>query len=130
MKERRRRVEISPRARRRRRLLMAFLLLVCLGIVALFLRAPVTRLVESRRNLAATEARLAEEEEITRTLEERRARDLTDRYVEGEARRMGYVKPGEIPVVILDTPGEAAPGIEEEKVATTPEPAQDQPPVP
>lgn len=107
-RERARRGEISPQLRRRRRLVTALLLLACAGIIALVLKGPVTRLVESRRELASTEARLAEEEKVTRELEERKARDLTDRYVEMEARRMGYVKPGEIPIVVLDARGEGS----------------------
>ena len=125
-----RRLEEDPRVRRRRRLMTAFLLMACAVIVALFLRGPITRLVESRRNLAETEARLAEEEERTRSLEERRERDLTDRYVEMEARRMGYVKPGEIPIVILDTSEGDAPGQERESAGSATMPEGVSPPSP
>lgn len=102
--------EIPPHVRRRHRLFTAFAVIACAAIVALVLKGPVTRLVESRRNLSATQARLAEEEEVTRSLQERRDRDLTDRYVEMEARKMGYVKPGEIPIVVMDAPSEEAGG--------------------
>jgi len=108
----------------------AFLLMACAVIVALFLRGPITRLVESRRNLADTEARLAEEEERTRSLEERRDRDLTDRYVEMEARRMGYVRPGEIPIVVLDASGEVASGQEGENAGSATMPEGVSPPSP
>lgn len=106
----RREREMPPHVRRRRRIFVAFAAIACAAIVALVLKGPVTRLVESRRNLSATQARLAEEEEVTRSLQERRDRDLTDRYVEMEARKMGYVKPGEIPIVVMDAPSEEAGG--------------------
>ena len=59
-------------------------------------------MIESRRNLSQAEAELAEEQSRTLALEERKAWDMTDRFVELEAREMGYVKPGEIPIVVLD----------------------------
>jgi cell division protein FtsB len=72
------------------------------GLVTYILLGPVTRLLESGNDLAEAESQLAEERARTQDLEERKAWDLTDRFVEWEARRMGYVKPGEIPIIVLD----------------------------
>ncbi len=87
-------------------------LFLVLALASAVLYRPVSRYLESRRELSRTEAQLAEERARTRALEERRERALSEEYVEGEARRMGYVKPGEIPLVVLD--GEDACPPEEE----------------
>lgn len=104
------------RTRRRRAVALVGLILV-LALASAVLYRPVVRYLESRRELASTEARLAEERALTRGLEERRDFASSERYVEGEARRMGYVKPGEIPLVVLDDKEgavEGEVGIEEE----------------
>lgn len=90
------------RVKRRRRITLAVLLLLAAGLITYILLGPVTRLVESQRNLTQAEAQLDEEQSRTHALEERKAWDMTDRFVELEAREMGYVKPGEIPIVVLD----------------------------
>lgn len=97
-----RRCELPAKVKRRRRLAMAVLIVLAAGLVTYILLGPVTRVVESRRNLSQAEAELAEERSRTLALEERKAWDMTDRFVELEAREMGYVKPGEIPIVVLD----------------------------
>jgi cell division protein FtsB len=100
--------------RRRRRIATAVMVVLALGLVTYILLGPVTRMMESRRNLARAEAQLAEERSRTRVLEERKAWDMTERFVELEARKMGYVRPGEIPIIVLDhqekedAPGNAA----------------------
>ncbi len=81
---------------------VAILVLLAAGLITYILLGPVTRVIESRHNLAQAEAQLAEERSRTWALEERKAWDMTDRFVELEAREMGYVKPGEIPIVVLD----------------------------
>ena len=81
---------------------MAVMALLAGGLVAYVLLGPVTRVIESRRNLSRAEAQLSEERSRTQLLEERRRRDLSEEYVEWEARKMGYVKPGEIPIIVLD----------------------------
>lgn len=86
----------------RRRALALLALFPALALAAVVLYRPVARYLESRGELSRTEARLAEERALKEELEERRARALSDEYVEGEARRMGYVKPGEIPLIVLD----------------------------
>lgn len=100
-KQARRRVP-SGRVKRRRRMAAALLVLLAAGIIAYVLLGPVTRVIESRRNLSRLENQLAEEKSRTAYLEERKAWDLTENFVELEARKMGYVKPGEIPIIVLD----------------------------
>ncbi len=96
------RCELPAKIKRRRRLVAAVLVVVALGIIAYILLGPLTRLIESRRNLSEAETQLAEEQSRTAVLEERKAWDLTEKFVEWEARKMGYVKPGEIPIIVLD----------------------------
>jgi cell division protein FtsB len=97
-----RRCELPGKVKRRRRVVMAVLVVLAAGLITYILLGPVTRVIESRRNLSQTETQLAEERSRTLALEERKALDMTDRFVEMEAREMGYVKPGEIPIVVLD----------------------------
>jgi hypothetical protein len=100
--EPRRRCELPAKIKRRRRIAAAVLALLALGLVVYVLLGPVTRLIESRRNLVRVETRLSEEQSRTAVLEERKAWDMTEKFVEWEARKMGYVKPGEIPIIVLD----------------------------
>ena len=78
------------------------LALLAAGLITYLLLGPVTRTIESRRNLSRVQAELAEEKSRTEILEDRKSRSLTDEFVEQEARKMGYVKPGEIPIIVLD----------------------------
>lgn len=94
--------QVSPERRKKRRAVVLVAVLIALGLIAAVLYRPVTQALDSRRALAQAEDKLAEERARTRELEERKERDLGEDYVEGEARRMGYVKPGEIPLIVLD----------------------------
>lgn len=93
---------VSKEIRRRRRLMVAVLALLAAGLITYLLLGPVMRTIESRRVLSRVEAELAEERARTQTLEDRKSRALTDDFVEEEARKIGYVKPGEIPIIVLD----------------------------
>jgi cell division protein FtsB len=97
---------ISKEARRRRRLTVAVLSLLAAGLIVYILLGPVTRTINSRNSLSRIKAELADERSQTQALEERKIRALTEEFVEEEARKMGYVKPGEIPIIVLDE-GEA-----------------------
>ena len=99
----------TRRVKIRRRVALAVLVLMAAGLITYVLLGPVTRLIDSRNNLARAEDQLAEEKSRTEALEERQAWDLTDRFVEWEARKMGYVKPGEIPIIVLDEEEEHTP---------------------
>jgi cell division protein FtsB len=96
------RCELPAKIKRRRRIVAAVLFVLALGLIAYILLGPVTRLIESRRSLSHAETQLAEEQSRTAVLEERKAWDMTEKFVEWEARKMGYVKPGEIPIIVLD----------------------------
>lgn len=96
----------SPRAKRRRRLARAFLAALAIGLIVFVLYGPVKRYVESRRALSGTEAELERERAETAELEARRERAKTEEFVEEEARDMGYVKPGEIPIIVIDEKNE------------------------
>ncbi len=109
---------VAPRKGRKRRAVVLAAVLVSLGLIAAVLYRPVTQALDSRRALAQAEEKLAEERARTQELEERKERDLGEEYVEGEARKMGYVKPGEIPLIVLD---EKAAG--EEQSASPPQEA-------
>lgn len=98
-------VSVDPRTARRRRLVSFCALVMCLTLIALVLHGPISRMLQSRRELGQVEAKLSQEREYTRSLEERKDRALSEEYVEMEARRMGYVKPGEIPLVVLEEAG-------------------------
>lgn len=89
-------------------------LILVLALAALVLYRPVARYLESGKELARAEAQLAGEQALTRELEARRDQAASEDYVEGEARRMGYVKPGEIPLVVLDDPENAGAGEEDD----------------
>jgi len=103
--------ELPRKVKRRRRIAAAILVILAVGLITYILLGPVTRVIESRRNLSQMEAQLAEEQSRTQALEERKAWDMTERFVEWEARKIGYVKPGEIPIVVLDyQTEEPAPG--------------------
>jgi cell division protein FtsB len=96
------RCEPPVRVKRRRRVIGAVLAVLAAGLIVYILLGPVTRVIESRRNLSQVETQLKEEQSRTAALEERRAWDMTETFVEWEARKMGYVKPGEIPIIVLD----------------------------
>ncbi|MEW6552658.1 MAG: septum formation initiator family protein [Actinomycetota bacterium] len=119
VEEPRRRCELPAKVKRRRRIVLAMLVLLALGLIAYVLLGPVTRLIESRKNLARVETQLSEEQSRTAVLEERKAWDMTEKFVEWEARKMGYVKPGEIPIIVLDYQEEESAPIE---TAETPDP--------
>jgi cell division protein FtsB len=120
-----RRAAPSRKVKRRRRIAFAVLTLMAAGLVTYILLGPVTRLLDSSSDLARAESQLAEEKARTQELEERKAWDLTDRFVEWEARRMGYVKPGEIPIIILDEEEENPPQDSSAVEGTLPEGSAD-----
>ncbi len=98
----RKRESALRRSKKRRRLAAVVAFLLAIALAAAVLYGPFTRYLSSRRELGRAESLLAEETEATRALLERRERALSEEYVEGEARKMGYVKPGEIPLIVLD----------------------------
>jgi cell division protein FtsB len=93
---------VSPRIRRRRRLAVLLFVLAAAGLVTYLLLGPILRNIDSRRNLAEIENDLEMERAKTRELQERMETAQSKEYVEDEARGMNYVKPGEIPIIVLD----------------------------
>ena len=93
---------ISPQVSRRRRLALVLFMLAAAGLVTYLLLGPIMRNMESRRNLAEMEEELEAERAKTTELQERMEMAQSEEYIEDEARGMNYVKPGEIPIVVLD----------------------------
>ncbi|MDY6794422.1 MAG: septum formation initiator family protein [Actinomycetota bacterium] len=117
-----RRKTVSPVVRRRRRVVAVFLVLAAAGLITYLMLGPVTRNIESSNNLDELEAELEEERARTSELESRESNALTDEYVEEEARKMGYVKPGEIPIIVLDDEDETQVETED---TDTPQPVEE-----
>jgi Septum formation initiator len=93
---------IPPAIRRRRRLAACILVLLAAGLITYVLLGPILGYVRSNRNLSKTEAQLAEEKAQTQELQDKKDFESTDKYAEGKARESGYVKLGEIPIIVLD----------------------------
>lgn len=94
-----------PRAiRRRRRLAAIILMLLAAGLITYILLGSMMSYLQGRRDLSKAEAQLSQEKENTQALEDKKNVESSDEYVEGKARENGYVKPGEIPIIVLDQP--------------------------
>lgn len=107
-KERRRRKSrpaVTPAARRRRKLAIA-LAFLALMVVALLLMEPVMRNLRASRELKAKEQELERERARTEALQERVKEASDPSFLEEAARKLGYVKPGEIPIFIAEEEGE------------------------
>jgi len=104
---------VSPHVRRRRRLAVLLFVLAAAGLVTYLLLGPILRNIESHRNLAEIENELEVERAKTMELEERMETAQSKEYVEDEARGMNYVKPGEIPIIVLDDEEAPDEGLEE-----------------
>ncbi|OFW61460.1 MAG: hypothetical protein A2W01_09780 [Candidatus Solincola sediminis] len=93
---------VPPEIRRRRRLATLVLVLLAAGLIAYILTGPILKVMDTRRNRAKAEAQLAEEQSRTQALQDKKELETTEEYLEGKARENGYVKPGEIPIIVLD----------------------------
>ena len=111
---------VSPRVRRRRRLAVLLFVLVTAGVVTYLLLGPILRNVDSHRNLVELEDELEMERAKTRELQERMETAQSKEYVEDEARGMNYVKPGEIPIIVLDDEEAPDEGLEEPALPEAP----------
>ncbi len=90
----------SSRASHRRRRLLCLLLFLLVLCGFLVMRAPLTRLAEWEGRLREAERRLEEERAVTRSLEERLSAAREPYHLELRARELGYVRPGEVPLVV------------------------------
>lgn len=105
----RQRHAVPRKVRRRRRLATLVLALLAAGLITYILLAPTLRFIESRRNLSRVKAQFAEEQSRTQALQDKKELEMKDEFVEGKARESGYVKLGEIPIIVLDVPQDQAP---------------------
>ena len=70
-----------------------------MGVV---LASPIMRNIDAARQTNAKQAELEREQAATENLETRKAEANDIKFLEEEARRIGYVLPGEIPVVVVE----------------------------
>jgi cell division protein FtsB len=99
--ERRRKPSRTPRARRRLRLLW---LLALLGVAVYLYYRPLSSYLETRGELAARQAEVESLRVVKAGLEERLANFTSLEATEREARRIGYVRPGEQLFVVKGIP--------------------------
>jgi cell division protein FtsB len=95
---------VPPAIRKRRRLAACILALLAAGLITYVLLGPILSVIQSHRNLSKAEAQLSEEQARSQALQDKKEFETTDQYAEGKARENGYVKPGEIPIIVLDVP--------------------------
>ncbi len=98
----------KPRRRRSRQSLLTVLLRWCmvgaLVFVAFLYYKPLTTLVDTRGRLADRRAEVAELRDERQRLEARVARSATMDQLAREARRIGYVRPGERMFIVKGIP--------------------------
>jgi cell division protein FtsB len=91
----------APRSRRRLRLLW---LLALVGVAVYLYYRPISSYVETKRDLAAREAEVEALRQVKAGLEERLTNFTSLEATEREARRIGYVRPGEHLFVVKGIP--------------------------
>lgn len=91
----------APRARRRLRLVW---LLALVGVAVYLYYRPLASYVETRSDLAARQAEVETLRVVKAGLEERLANLTSREATEHEARRIGYVRPGEQLFVVKGIP--------------------------
>lgn len=98
----------KPRRRRTRQSLLTVLLRWCmvgaLAFVAFLYYKPLTTFLDTREQLAERRAEVAELREERQRLEDRLARSATTEVLAREARRIGYVRPGERLFIVKGIP--------------------------
>lgn len=94
----------QPRAPRSRRRLRLVWLLALVGVAAYLYYQPISSYVETRRDLAAREAEVESLRLVKAGLEERLQNFTSLEATEREARRIGYVRPGEQLFVVKGIP--------------------------
>jgi|GEM_PF-3213038 len=77
------------------------LAVLALAVVSLVLAGPVKRNLQASSELRARQQELEAERQETRELQERRDRALQTDFVIEQARRLGYVMRGEVPVIVV-----------------------------
>lgn len=94
----------------RRRLVFTFILGVVIFLTVMLGVKPLLQMRSSNQQEKAREARVQAEREKTAELEDRKQQGSNPELIEEEARKLGYVMPGEIPIVILEPPAADATG--------------------
>ena len=98
----------KPRRRRTRQSLLTVLLRWCmvgaLAFVAFLYYKPLTTFLDTREQLASRRAEVAELRDERQRLEARLARSATTGVLAREARRIGYVRPGERLFIVKGIP--------------------------
>lgn len=100
-RKRRKKPSRTPRGRRRLRLLW---LLALLGLAVYLYYRPLSSYLETRGDLAARQAEVESLRAVKAGLEERLANFTSLEATEREARRIGYVRPGEQLFVVKGIP--------------------------
>ncbi len=88
----------------RRRCVFGFMLAATIFLVVMLGVKPLLQMHSSNNQVKAREASLQAERERTRELQERKEQAGNPQLIEEEARKLGYVMPGEIPIVLLEPP--------------------------
>jgi len=88
----------------RRRLVFGFILSAVIFLILMLGVKPLLQMRSSNQQVKAREARLQAEREKTAELEDKKQQASNPELIEEEARKLGYVMPGEIPIVILEPP--------------------------
>lgn len=88
----------------RRRLVFGFILSAVIFLIVMIGVKPLLQMRSSNQEVKAREARLVAEREKTAGLEDKKQQASNPALIEEEARKLGYVMPGEIPIVILEPP--------------------------
>lgn len=103
-----------------RKVQLGLLVLVALLIVGFLLTAPVMRNIEASEKIDVKQAELEKEQAKTEDLRLRQelANDLG--FLEEEARRIGYVLPGEVPVIMVEEEVPAEPAVSADSAAPNP----------
>jgi hypothetical protein len=88
--------------RTRRRIAVAMLVLMALAIVGYILSGPLLRNFDASAEIKAKQVEFEKEQAKTEDLHNRKAQANDMKFLEEEARRIGYVLPGEIPVIVVE----------------------------
>jgi hypothetical protein len=97
--------------RTRRRIAVAMLVLMALAIVGYILSGPLLRNLDASAEIKAKQVEFEKEQAKTEDLLNRKAQANDIKFLEEEARRIGYVLPGEIPVIVVeDAPPQSTDG--------------------
>lgn len=80
---------------------LVLLIVLALAVVFLVLAGPIKRNLQASSELRTYQRELEAERQETRELEERRDRAQQTDYLIKQARRLGYVMRGEIPVIVV-----------------------------